>query len=103
MDKNAIQQRPKSGSFNNARRNSVSSGEMVKLKNISDIFEKAKQHLSDGMFDKAILCYSEVAVETLCQRALCLIENEDFSEAGKKKFFCLLFFFAYFSQKSGKL
>merc|ERR1711916_416575 len=80
MDKNGMQ-RPKSGSFTNARRNSVSKGEMVKLKNISDIFEKAKQHLNDGMFDKAILCYSEVAVEALCQRALCLIQNGDYSEA----------------------
>lgn len=82
--------RPKSGTFNSVeqmqtreRRNSISLGkkEMVKLKSMGDTFEKAKQHVHDGQFDKAIIAYSLVVVETLAQRALCLIQLEDYAEA----------------------
>ncbi len=75
--------RPKSGSFTVAgRRASVSvSSEVAKVKSMADTFEKAKQHLNDGLFEKAMSCYSEVVVETLAQRALCLIQLDEFPEA----------------------
>ena len=46
--------------------------EVPKVKNMSDTFEKAKQHLNDGLFEKAMMCYSEVVCETLAQvRTVC--------------------------------
>jgi cobalamin biosynthesis protein CobD/CbiB len=38
-----------------------------KVKSMADTFEKAKQHLNDGLFEKALSCYSEVVCESLAQ------------------------------------
>jgi hypothetical protein len=73
--------RPKSGSFTVSRRPSTAnlSGEVAKVKSMSDTFEKAKQHLNDGLFDKAMSCYTEVVVETLAQvgemRSVCVFSS----------------------------
>ena len=52
-----------------------------KVKSMADTFEKAKQHLNDGLYEKAMSCFSEVIIESLVQRALCLIQMEEYSEA----------------------
>ncbi len=60
--------RPKSGSFSQGRRPSLNvSGEVAKVKSLADTWEKAKQHLNDGLFEKAMSCYTEVVCETLAQ------------------------------------
>ncbi len=64
------------------RRNSVSGGSDSSAESaFGSVMEQAAQAMSEGVFEKALIGYTEVVCEALAARALCLIKMEDYQEA----------------------
>lgn len=80
-----------------ARSDSVSRAKTNVAKSITDTFDKARGHLNDAVFPKAISCYTEVAVETMSQLSFCLIQTEEYEEA-----LTVLDFILHFKADHGK-